>query len=41
MANNEHPDEDKFEGVELTIEQWKQVIEKAVVLKNLICICSY
>ena len=29
MANNEHPDEDKFEGVELTIEQWKQVIEKA------------
>ncbi len=29
MANNEHPDEDKFEGVELTIEEWKQVIEKA------------
>ena len=29
MANNEHPDEDKYEGVELTIDQWKQIIEKA------------
>jgi hypothetical protein len=29
MANNEHPDEDKYEGVELTVSQWKQVIEKA------------
>ena len=29
MENNEHPDEDKYEGVELTINHWEQVIEKA------------
>ena len=29
MANNEHPDEDKYEDVDLTINQWEQVIEKA------------
>ena len=41
MANNEHPDEDKYEGVELTINQWEQVIEKAKVPKSLIYICLY
>ena len=29
MANNEHPNQDKYESVELTINQWKQVVEKA------------
>ena len=29
MANNEHRDEEKYESVELTVDQWKQVIEKA------------
>lgn len=29
MANNEHPGEEKYQGVELTIDQWKQVIGKA------------
>tara|TARA_B110000503_G_C6878184_1_gene301547 strand:- start:112 stop:510 length:399 start_codon:yes stop_codon:yes gene_type:complete len=29
MANNEHPDEEKYEAVELTVGQWEQVIEKA------------
>ena len=34
MANNEHQDEDKYEGVELTINQWEQVIEKASVTEK-------
>ena len=29
MPNNEHQDQEKYEGVELTIAQWEQVIEKA------------
>ena len=29
MPNNEHQDQDQYEGVELTVEQWGQVIEKA------------
>ena len=29
MANNEHPDEDKYEDVSLTINQWEEVIKKA------------
>lgn len=29
MANNEHRDEEKYESVQLTVDQWKQVIEKA------------
>lgn len=29
MIKNEHPDEEKYEGVELTIPQWEQVIAKA------------
>lgn len=29
MTNNEHPDQEKYEGIELTVSQWEQVIEKA------------
>jgi len=29
MANNEHSNEEKYEGVQLTVNQWEQVIEKA------------
>ena len=29
MSNSEHQDQDKYEGVELTVSQWEQVIEKA------------
>ena len=29
MPGNEHQDQDKYEGVELTTDQWAQVIEKA------------
>ena len=30
MANNEHPDEEKYEHVDLTINQWEEVIKKAM-----------
>ena len=29
MANYEHPDQEKYEGVGLTVNQWEQVVEKA------------
>ena len=29
MTNNEHPDQEKYEGIALTVSQWEQVIEKA------------
>ena len=29
MSETEHQDQDKYESVELTIDQWKKVIEKA------------
>ena len=29
MAKNEHQGEDKYESVELTVEDWKAIIEKA------------
>lgn len=29
MANTEHRDEEKYERVKLSVEQWKQVIDKA------------
>ncbi len=29
MTNNEHPDQEKYEGIALTVSQWEQVIQKA------------
>jgi hypothetical protein len=29
MSEVEHPDQDKYEAIDLTVEQWKQVIVKA------------
>ena len=29
MSNSEYQDQDKYEGVELTVSQWEQVIDKA------------
>ena len=29
MSSFEHRDQEKYEGIQLTVDQWKQVIQKA------------